>query len=147
MLLSESIGRKVVSTTTADTVGAVGELLVDPRNRTVAGLQIKKSKTGDALLWSGISTFGTDAVTVDSADRIVEIGTEESLSELDGKAHRVIGKRALSTAGVDLGTVDDVEFDPETGAVMSVIVDAVSIEGRTLTGIGSYAVVLDHRDR
>ncbi|CCQ17306.1 putative uncharacterized protein [Rhodococcus sp. AW25M09] len=147
MLFSESIGRKVVSTTTADTVGAVGEFLVDPRSRTVAGMQIKKSKTGDALVWSGISTFGTDAVTVDSADRIVEIGTEESLSGLDGKAHRVIGKRVLSTAGVDLGTVDDVEFDPETGAITSVIVDAVSIQGSTLTGVGSYAVVLDHRDR
>ncbi|MGV8873995.1 MAG: PRC-barrel domain-containing protein [Rhodococcus sp. (in: high G+C Gram-positive bacteria)] len=147
MLVSESIGRKIVSTTTADTVGAVGEFLVDPRNRTVAGLQIKKSKTGDALLWSGISAFGTDAVTVDSVDRIVEIGTEQSLSELDGKAHRVMGKRALSTAGVDLGTVDDVEFDPDTGSITSVIVDAVSIEGSALTGVGSYAVVLDHRDR
>ncbi|MFI8567790.1 PRC-barrel domain-containing protein [Rhodococcus sp. NPDC078407] len=147
MLFSESIGRKVVSTSTADTVGAVGAFLVDPRSRTVAGLQIKKSKTGDALMWSGISTFGTDAVTVDSADRIVEIGTEELLSELDGKAHRVIGKRVLSTAGVDLGTVDDVEFDPETGTITSVIVDSVSIQGSTLTGVGSYAVVLDHRGR
>nr|WP_314142362.1 PRC-barrel domain-containing protein [uncultured Rhodococcus sp.] len=147
MLFSESVGRKVVSTSTADTVGAVGEFLVDPRSRTVAGLQIKKCKTGDALMWSGISAFGSDAVTVESADSIVDIGTEDSLSELQGKAHRVIGKRALSTAGVDLGTVNDVEFDPETGAVTSVIVGTVSIEGRTLTGVGSYAVVLDHRDR
>lgn len=147
MLFSESVGRKVVSTSTADTVGAVGEFLVDPRSRTVVGLQIKKCKTGDALMWSGISAFGSDAVTVESADSIVDIGTEDSLSELQGKAHRVIGKRALSTTGVDLGTVNDVEFDPETGAVTSVIVDTVSIEGRTLTGVGSYAVVLDHRDR
>lgn len=147
MLISEATGRKVVSTSTADTVGAVSAFLVDPHNRTVAGVEIKKSKSGDALKWSAISAFGSAAVTVGSADDIIEVDSEESLSALSGKAHHFLGKRVLSTAGTHLGKLDDIDFDAETGAITSLIVDAAPIEGRTLIGIGSYAVVLDHRER
>ncbi|MDZ7912896.1 MAG: PRC-barrel domain-containing protein [Rhodococcus sp. (in: high G+C Gram-positive bacteria)] len=147
MLISEATGRKIVSTSTADTVGTVSGFLVDPHNRSIAGVQIKKSKSGNALPWSSISAFGSDAVTVGSADDIVDIDSEQSLSALSGKAHHFLGKRVLSTAGADLGKVDDIDFDAETGTITSLIVDANTIEGGTLIGIGSYAVVLDHRER
>ncbi|QCB50420.1 hypothetical protein E5720_04625 [Rhodococcus sp. PAMC28707] len=147
MLFSESTGRKVVSTSTADTVGTIAGFFIDPHNRTVAGVHIKKAKSGNALAWSGISAFGIDAVTVGSSDAIVDADDEASLSALEGKTHNVVGKRVLSTGGVELGKVDDVDFDPETGAITSLIVGAQQIEGRALIGVGSYAVIIDHQDQ
>ncbi len=147
MLFSECTGRKVVSTSTADTVGTIAGFLVDPSRRAVAGMHIKKSKSGNALAWSAVSACGVDAVTVETADAIVHIDSDDALAALDGKTHNVLGKRAVSTDGVDLGTVDDVDFDPETGVIASMMVNAEQIEGRTLLGVGSYAVILDYRDR
>lgn len=147
MLFSESTGRKVVSTSTADTVGTVAGFFVDPHNRAVAGVHVKKTKSGNALAWSGISAFGIDAVTVGSSDAIVDAHDEASLSALEGKTHDVLGKRILSTGGVELGKVDDVDFDPETGAIISLVVGAEQIEGRALIGVGSYAVIVDHRQQ
>ena len=45
--------------------------------------------------------------------------------------------------GDEIGTVDDVEFDPETGEVTSLILASGDIAGTRLVGIGSYAVVAE----
>lgn len=140
MLFSEASGRKVVSTSTADTVGKINEFLVDPRTRQVVGLHLKKTSDGDTLRWPDIASFGVDAVTVTGADRIV--AADEELAKLTGKAHRILGKRVLCTTGDEIGTVQDVDFDPSSGTITALALDTGSVEGERLIGIGSYAVVV-----
>ena len=137
---SDADGRKVVSTSTAETVGKVHGFVVDVRGPSVVALQLKKTDSGDTLPWSDVIAFGADAVTVADAGKIVAAG--EDLAPLLDKRNHVLKKRVLTTAGDDLGDVKDVEFDPDSGAVVSVLVEGTSVPGKALVGIGSYAVVV-----
>lgn len=142
MLFSEARGRKVVSSSTASTVGKVSRLVIDPTTRAVAGVQLKKkTERGDMLRWSDITAFGADAVTVTDADRVGDGG--DTVQALSGKAHRVLGKRVLTSTGDELGTVADVHFDATSGALIALLVDGgTEVEAARLVGVGSYAVVV-----
>ncbi len=140
MRFSEAKGRKVVSTSTADSVGVVHDFVVDPKSAAVLAMQLKKTHAGDTLRWSDITAFGADAVTLTSPDKITE--ADDDVRALLGKDHRLVGKRVLSTAGDELGEVSDVEFDVDSGAVTSLILDDGHVAGARLSGVGSYAVIV-----
>ncbi len=139
-------GRKVVDLASAETVGKVKDFVVDPATRSVVALVLKKAKTGDSLTWTDLAGFGPDAVTVQGVDKIT--AATGPVSALLGKDHQLMGKRVLSTDGVELGQVADVEFDPDNGAVTSVLLEdgppgsPGSVEGARLLGVGSWAVVV-----
>lgn len=140
MRFSAASGRQVVSTSTAATVGKVDEFVVDPRRRAVIAMLLKKTGSGEVLRWTDLTAFGEDAVTVPGADKIGDADPE--ITSLSGKDHRMLGKRVLSTLGDELGSVADVEFDPETGVITALVLGDGSIEGVRLVGVGSYAVVV-----
>jgi len=141
MLFSEAVGRKVVSTSSAATVGHVGSFVIDPVAQRVAALSLKKTPVpGDLLPWSGITAFGVDAVTVGSEDHIIE--EQGQLAELNNKAHAILKKRILTTSGLQVGTVTDVDFDPADGRILGILTEDQPIDGRALLGVGSYAVVV-----
>lgn len=137
---SDANGRKVVSTSSAETVGKIDGFVVDPTTRSVVALELKKTDTGDTLLWKDIEGFGEDAVTVTGANKIVD--APAPIEALLGKDHEVKGKRVLTTSGVDLGKVRDVDFDPHTGAITTIVLKGHQIPGSALTGVGSYAVIV-----
>lgn len=140
MQWSQLKGRKVVSTATADRVGKVSGLLVDPGARSVVALVLKKTETGSVVRWGDLAAVGTDAVTV--ADEKVVTEPDELLEALASKRGDVLKKRVLDDAGRVLGSVKDVDLDPETGAVRDLLLDGLSVPGERLLGIGSYAVVV-----
>lgn len=141
MRFSAAVGRQVVGADTADTVGQVAGFVVDPVGRRVLAVQVKKSRSGNTLPWSNISAFGDDAVIVGGMDAIGE--PDEENVALTGKDHDVVGKRVLTSAGNELGTVADVDFDPASGAITSLLLDTGDVAGVRLVGVGSYAVVVD----
>ncbi|MEO8969910.1 MAG: PRC-barrel domain-containing protein, partial [Solirubrobacteraceae bacterium] len=124
----------------AETVGKIDGFVVDPQRRAVVAIECKKTDSGDILLWSDIVGFGTDAVTVNDASAITEAPAD--IDVLLGKDHHLLGKRILSSAGDELGKVDDVEFDPESGVVKALSYAEGQIEGARLIGVGSYAIVV-----
>ena len=144
MLYSDLKGRKLVDTSTADTVGKVDGFLLDPATRTVAGLEFKKTDHGSVVTWSDLTAVGADAVTVAGATVLSD--PEGRLADLATKDGQVLKKRVLSDAGIDLGSVHDIDFDPESGALLELIVGSKkqrhSIAGSRLRGVGSYAVVV-----
>ena len=141
MLFSEAVGQRVVSTTSAATVGHVGSLVIDPAAQRVVALSLKKTPvTGSLLPWPGITAFGADAVTVASESQIIE--EEGRYAELNSKAHVILKKRILNTAGLQVGTVRDIDFDPADGRILGILTDDQPIDGRALIGVGSYAVVV-----
>jgi uncharacterized protein YrrD len=140
MRFTEVLGQKVVSLATAETVGVLDELIVDPRSRRVVALGIKKSKAGNALPWNGIESFGPDAVTVSDADKIA--AADRDVDQLSGKDHRLLGKRTLLAVGDEIGEVEDVDFDPDSGALVALVLPGDSIPAERLVGVGSYAVVV-----
>jgi uncharacterized protein YrrD len=140
MRFSEALGHKVVSLATAETVGLLDELIVDPQSRRVVALGVKKSKSGDTLVWNGIESFGPDAVTVSDADKIA--GADRDVDRLSGKDHHFLSKRVLLTVGDEVGAVEDVEFDPLSGDLLAILTSGESIGADRLVGVGSYAVVV-----
>jgi uncharacterized protein YrrD len=140
MLFSEADGRKVVSTSTARTVGQIAGFVVDPQTHSVVALTLKKTGHGDTLPWSDITAFGADAVTVTGAEVITDPG--DAVSALSGKDRKLAGKRVLSEFGEDLGSVSDVDFDPGTGSITALNLPGGDVQGNRLIGIGSYAVVV-----
>jgi hypothetical protein len=100
----------------------------------------KTSGSGSMLPWPGINAFGADAVTVTGADRLVL--PDRELGELDSKPHAILRKRVLTSAGYEIGTVRDVEFDPADGRLITLLMDEHNWDGQALLGVGSYAVVV-----
>lgn len=141
MLFSEAQGRKVVSSSTASTVGKVSRFVVDPATRAVVGVELRKTEHGGLLRWADITAFGADAVTVTGPDKIGDGGAD--VKALSGKPHRVVGKRVLTSTGDELGKVTDVDFDPESGSLTALLLDGGSeVDASRLVGVGSYAVVV-----
>jgi sporulation protein YlmC with PRC-barrel domain len=55
----------------------------------------------------------------------------------------LVGKRALSERGNELGELDDVTFDAGTGFLEDLLIGARRVPASSLLGCGSYAAVLD----
>ena len=141
MLFSEAVGQRVVSTTSAATVGHVSSLVIDAAAQRVVALSLKKTPVSGTLLpWSDVTAFGVDAVTVTSESQIIE--EQGEYAELNSKAHVILKKRILNTAGLQVGTVRDVDFDPADGRILGILTDDQPIDGRALLGVGSYAVMV-----
>lgn len=142
MRFKDASGRKVVSTSTADTVGKIDAFVVDVSGPKVVALQLKKTDSGDILRWADINAFGGDAVTVESDAAVVE--ADGDLAPLLEKSNHVLGKLVLSKVGDELGKVADVEFDAASGAVTALVLDhGAEVSGKRMVGIGSYAVVVE----
>jgi sporulation protein YlmC with PRC-barrel domain len=138
---SEAEGRKVVSTSTAETIGKVADYVIDPKQKALAAIVLKKtSGKEDTIPWDSVDAFGEDAVMI--KDENVLVVPSGRLAELMDKSLREHGKLVLSSAGVDLGKLDDVEFDPKTGTLTALLLNGTTIDGGRLLAAGSYAVIV-----
>ena len=143
MRLREAYGRKVVSTDDAETIGRLDAFVIDAEQRCVVGLRLAKVQ-GDRpfLSWSDLQGFGSDAVTVPSAD-VLRLARGEAEERAASRGFQPIGKLVLSEWGTVLGKVEDVDFDEGSGALVGFdLGDAGSVASDRLLGLGSYAVVV-----
>jgi len=135
-------GRKLVSRADAQELGAVTHLLLDAAERRVSAVVVGKGRNAKLVDWAQVNSFGPDAIMV--ADELalhLPIDDRERAAA-DGKLE-VLGKHALTEGGNEIGTLDDVTFDPRTGAIEMLRVGAREIPAGALLGSGSYAVILD----
>ncbi|HEU0087273.1 MAG TPA: PRC-barrel domain-containing protein [Pseudonocardiaceae bacterium] len=142
MLFSAVRKHEVVNITTATRVARVDGFVVCPGPPRVALLRLGRvSGPGTLLAWEDLQGFGPDAVTVadDAAIRPPRDAWEQRAEDKDLE---ILGKRVLTEHGTELGTVTDVDFDPETGRVTTLITTSEPIEGDRLIGLGGYAAVV-----
>lgn len=145
MRFSEAKGHKIVSTSSADTVGKVSGFVVDPHSSSIVALRLKKTgDAGDTLPWSAVTAFGPDAVTI--ADVQVLVDSKAEAVAPAAADHPMIKTQVLDTTGRKLGTIRDVDFNPSDGHLVSLLLDSGEIEGSRLIGVGSYAVVVTRAD-
>ena len=142
MLFSQARKHEVVSTASATRVARVDGFVVRPGPPRVALLRLGKvSGAGTLLDWADVQGFGPDAVTV--ADEATIRPASDALEQrAEAKELEILSKLILTERGTDLGTVTDVDFDPETGAVTALITANETIAGDRLIGLGGYAVVV-----
>ncbi|HEY6422406.1 MAG TPA: PRC-barrel domain-containing protein [Pseudonocardiaceae bacterium] len=142
MLFSQARKHEVVNTATATKVARVDGFVVLPGPARVALLRLGKvSGAGTLLAWEDLQGFGPDAVTV-ASDSVIRPARDALEQRAEDNDLEVLGKRVLTERGMDLGAVTDVDFDPETGAVTTLITKTETIAGERLIGLGSYAVVV-----
>jgi uncharacterized protein YrrD len=147
MLFSQARKRNVVNTTTATRVARVDSFVVLPGPARVALLRLDKvqldkaSGAGTLLAWEDLQGFGPDAVTV-ATDAVIRPARDALEQRAEDNDLEIMGKRVLTERGRGIGPITDVDFDPETGAVISLITKTETIAGQRLIGLGSYAVVV-----
>jgi len=79
-----SVGRKVVSRSSAKELGSVSHLLVDARQRRIAAVVIGRGKKAQLVDWEKLSGFGPDAVmVVDEGARGLGVGETLTRAALD----------------------------------------------------------------
>lgn len=129
----------VIATESADEIGAVEHYAV--RDGRIRSIHVRGGKRHALLLdWADVS-FGNDAVMVEREDDLHEARDEFEHRAAAGELV-MLDKRVLRDDGDELGTVSDVEFDPEEGTIIAVHVGDRTIAGRELRGVGDYAVVV-----
>jgi uncharacterized protein YrrD len=135
MHLSELKGRRVVSRTTAETLGDVHDLFIGVNPGAVTALQIGKGRKAGAVQWDKIVGIGPDAVVI--ADDEAMGPPPDTTSPM--------GRLLLSELGNAAGAVNDVEFDDTTGTLISLATETVLIEGDRLLADGPYAIIVAAR--
>ena len=142
MLFSDARKSDVVSIGTATKVGRVDGFVVTTGPARVALLRLGKVQGDGALVsWEDVQGFGSDAVTVADA-AVIRVPSGEWEQRADSRELEILGKRVLSERGDELGAITDVDFDPETGAVITFVTSKETIDGDRLIGHGRYAVVV-----
>ena len=142
MLFSEALRRPVMSISSATSLGAVDGFVVDVKRPQVVALRLAGSD--QVIEWDRIESFGPDAVTV--ADDEVPAEQKGRVQALADARFALLNKRVLDDRGDESGTVHDVDFDPESGRVTSVITSTGWLDGDRLIGCGPYAVVVRAAD-
>jgi sporulation protein YlmC with PRC-barrel domain len=135
-------GRKVVSRASAQELGVVTHLVVDAQQRRIAAVVVGRGKNALLFEWPQITAWGPDAIMVSEEGALRAPVDDRERAAADGKLD-LVGKRALTEGGNELGPLDDITFDPQTGAVEMLLVGTREIPAGSLLGSGSYAVVLD----
>lgn len=135
------IGKPVIARDTADRLGSLDGIVVDPEDAQVVAIQLGANTSSRFLTWNALSAVGGDAIIVESASSAHEaMGTHEERAAAG--IGSLLGKRLLDSSGDEHGTLDDLEFDDATGAVDELRAGGQHVAGSRLLGIGSYAVVV-----
>lgn len=136
---SEAIGRRVVSRDDAEAHGDLSSFVVDAQASKVVALVVGSGRKATAFSWDQVTGFGPDAVLVEGPPA----DPDQTKDAASGR-NDPLGKRLLTVLGEEIGTVSDLEFDPETAEVRALRSDAGSdVAADRLRGVGSYAVVVD----
>ncbi len=141
MGLRDAMGRAVVARDTAETAGQVHGAVVDVGSRRITAIQVGKGHKAQLADWSAITGVGPDAIVVDS-----EAGFRSAQGEREQRIVKgdiaLLGGRVLTDRGDALGTLDDVEFDENTGEVVALVCGDTSVPAARLRSVGGFAIVV-----
>ncbi len=137
-----SSGRKVLSRASAQELGTVSHLLVNAQQRQIAAVLIGRGKKAQLVEWAQLSGFGPDAIMVVDEGALRPPADDRERAAADGR-FELVGKRTLTERGNELGPIDDVNFDAETGALEDLVIGDRRVPAGSLLSVGSYAAVLD----
>ena len=139
--LTELFKKPVVAVDTAEELGRVSGVLVDPATRLITRLVVGGRK-GRVAAREAVRGVSGDVVTLADVSSLHEPADEVERDLLGGRFD-LLKKRVLTTAGFDAGQVQDCEFD-DNGMLVRLLTSTQTIPGEALRGVGSYAVVVEH---
>ena len=136
-------GRTVIASDTAELIGSVKGFVLDSRGRMIEAIHVDgRGERAVILTWPTVQAFGADAVMAVAGAEPSTIDNDHQQAAVKGVVS-MPGSRVLTVDGREIGHVDDVEFDTDSGAVVRVITDHGPLEAHRLRSLGSYALVVD----
>ncbi len=141
MRLRDAMGLGVVARDTAETIGQLHGAVVDVGTGRIVALQVGKGNKSRLAEWAAITGVGPDAVVVDSGASLRAPQGEREGRIVKGDI-ALIGARVLSDRGDALGSLDDIEFDEETGEVVTLTCGETSVGAGRLRSKGGFATVV-----
>jgi uncharacterized protein YrrD len=117
---SEVVGRPVVVREGGREAGKIRDLVVDPSGRQVLGFVVSEGllKSTKVAPWMGVQAIGPDSVILSAVTSIVKAAEAPDIKSVLDKNLSIRGLRLQTTAGKDLGKVEDFQFDEHSGAVL-----------------------------
>ncbi|WP_037628713.1 PRC-barrel domain-containing protein [Streptomyces aureus] len=140
MLLSEIMDRPVMDTDEAQSIGQIDSLVIAPRPAHILALRLKHTGGGGTLLtWSYVHAIGPDAVMARVNAREA---SEEDIAEHAAVCRNLLGRRVLTQRGTEIGTLQDIDFDPDSGRILNLLISSGTLPAQSLIGVGNYALVI-----
>ncbi len=138
--------RPVIASDSAESIGTVMGFVLDAAGRQIESIYIGgRGKHAHLVDWATLTSFGADAVMVPSEGDRTTVDDDHQKAAVQGNV-AMVGSRVLTIEGLDVGVVDDVDFDTETGVIVRVVTDHGPIEASRVRSLGSYALVVDAID-
>jgi uncharacterized protein YrrD len=134
-------GRRVVSRTSAEQLGELAHVVVDVNLRRAAFLVVGKRRKALLVAWEHVSGFGPDAIMVTDEGALYAPRDDRERAAAEGNLE-LVGRRALSDMGNDLGEVTDVVFDPASGLIETIVLGDREEPAASLLGAGSFAAII-----
>jgi uncharacterized protein YrrD len=131
---SELSGRAVVNIDTAEKVGRVDRVVLDPDARRVAGFLVSRDSGADGNAMhmtvpaASVHAVGPDAVTIHNRSGVPGT-TVDHLHELPA-ASELIGRKVVTADGRLLGRIGDVLVDRRDGAIVAYPIGDDDVLGR-----------------
>lgn len=138
---TKTLKRPVMAVESASEIGKVTGFGIDPDTCRIACVRFGRGSKARIVPWDTLAGIGPDAVMVADHGRIRAPHTpEEELIANGGRG--LLGHRVLSEIGNDLGTVIDFDFDAETGEILRVITDQMTLDGQVLRRVGPVGAIV-----
>jgi uncharacterized protein YrrD len=117
---SDLIGRSVVVREGGKGAGKIKDLVVDPSGRQVLGFVVSEGlfKSTKVAPWMGVQAIGPDSVILSTVGSIVRAAEAPDIKSVLDRNLSIRGLRLHTTAGKDLGKVEDFQLDERTGVVL-----------------------------
>lgn len=150
------IGKEVLSLAEGVKLDKVNDVVVDPEGRRLVALVVSEGgfmSSSKVVPLNRISSFGKDAVVVQSAESIVAASADPELRAYVDREEKILGKTVYTTTGDEQGSVADIYFEETTGAVVGYEISGGMLgdaaKGRSylateeITGIGDDVIYVD----
>ncbi len=118
---TDVIGLNVFTVRDGRKLSAVKDIVYDPRQHKVLALIVDEGgwfSDATVIPIDQVKSIGDDAVLIDNEDVLMKADeVSEYVSSVAGSSTYLTKTRVLTDTGKDLGTVNDIYFDPTTGSV------------------------------
>ena len=140
-------GRQVVTLREGANVGKLDDFQFDIRTWRIFGYRLKSPHVfgrAGGVAAADVEKVGRDVVFVSAESKVVWSGATRNPEEGRAWASRYLGTKVLSRDGTDLGTVEDLVFDPAAHLLVAVVLSdgRLALLGERVS-TGPAAVVLE----
>ncbi|HIE51694.1 MAG TPA: hypothetical protein EYP85_08020 [Armatimonadetes bacterium] len=147
----ELIGLPILELRTGENIAKVQDVILNAQERRVLALVVERGglfKTARAILFERVEGIGDNAVTVETANVIVELPQHPDLERLYKRGIHLQGNRLVTKSGNRLGKIVDFGLETETGEIVLLYLTSGLLKGQTsvnaqkIITVGKDAVIV-----